>query len=360
METAARFSASHLYSLTRRLLVAAGTPRLIAAEVAGILVNANLAGHDSHGALRLPSYLRSIEKGGMDPVAEPEVVKETAATLRVDGKNGFGHYTARRAMQWAIERAQRCDICAVSLVRTGHVGRLGEYGEQAARAGCIGIVSVGGGSRDGGQVAPFGGARGALGTNPIAVGAPTGGGPPFLMDFATSTIAAGKVQVAQSQGADLPAGCLLDRHGQPSVNPTDLSDGGFLLPFGGHKGYALSLFTCLLSMLPGSFDRERGSLWGGFMLALNVSSFTPLAEYQQDLRQFLDGIRATPPAPGFAEVLVPGDLEARTRAERLARGIQVPVSVRDQLQEWAEKLQVSMSEDAVEPSESERYRSSGE
>src|SRR5713101_253011 len=156
------FQAAYLHSLARRLFIAAGTPRHIADAVAEILVNANLAGHDSHGVLRVPAYLRSIEQGGIDPSAEPEVVKETSGTLLIDGKHGFGHYTAQQAMQRAIEKAKRADLCAVSFVRTGHIGRLGEYAEIAARAGCIGIVTIGGGGRGSGSTVPFGGARGAL------------------------------------------------------------------------------------------------------------------------------------------------------------------------------------------------------
>jgi LDH2 family malate/lactate/ureidoglycolate dehydrogenase len=354
MGTANRFQPAYLHSLARRLFTAAGTPRPIADAVAEILVNANLAGHDSHGVLRVPAYLHAIERGGLHPAAEPEVVRETAATLLIDGGSGFGHYTARQAMARAIEKAKRSDLCAVSFTRTGHIGRLGEYAEQAARAGCIGIVTAGGG-REGDATVPFGGARGALGTNPIAVGAPAGDGAPFLIDFATSMIAEGKIQVARSQEADLPPGCIVDREGSPSTRPADFYDGGFLLPFGGHKGYALSLFTCLLSGLAGRFDPEHGALWGTYMQVLNVSAFTPLEEYQQGVRSFLDRVRATPPAPGFSEVLVPGDLEHRTRAQRLAEGIELPDTIWGQITEWAEKLGVSLSEDAVEAEDAGRY-----
>src|SRR5947209_3620248 len=147
MPTSTRFKAGPLHSLTRRLFIAAGAPSHIADAVAEILVNANLAGHDSHGVLRIPAYLRMIEQGQIDPAAEPEVVKETTGTLLIDGQKGFGHYTAREAMQRAIEKAKRADLCAVSFARIGHIGRLGEYAEAAARSGCIGMVTIGGGGR---------------------------------------------------------------------------------------------------------------------------------------------------------------------------------------------------------------------
>jgi uncharacterized oxidoreductase len=355
MATMHRFPAAYLYSLSRRLFQAAGAPAHIAEEVAGHLVGANLAGHDSHGMLRIPAYLPSIERGGLDPAAEPEVLKETAGTLYMDGRNGFGQYAARRAMDRAIEKAKQSDICFVSMVRNGHIGRVGEYAEVAARAGCIGIISTGGGNRDGGSVVPFGGSKGRMGTNPIAIGVPTGDVTPFVIDIATSVVAEGKIQVARSKGADLPPGCILDRDGNPSVKPADFYDGGAILTFGGHKGYALSLLTCLLGGLAGTFNQERGAMGGTCIQVLNVSAMTPLKEYQQGVRAFLDGIKATPPAPGFPEVLVPGDFEARCRAQRLAQGIEVPDTIYEQIGEWAKKLDVSLGEEAVEASDRARY-----
>ena len=351
------FNASHLHAVIRQLIMAADTPHHIAEVVAEILVNANLAGHDSHGVLRLPGYLSSISSGGIQPAAEPEISNETANTFRIDGRDGFGHYTAQRAMERAIEKATTADNCAVSFVDTGHIGRLGEYAEQAARAGCIGIITYGGGSRGRGGTVPFGGARGALGTNPIAVGVPTGDDSPFVIDFATSMIAGGKISVAQSLGVDLPEGCIVDKHGNPSVKTADFSDGGSLLTFGGHKGYAFSLLTCLLAGLSGTFDIDNASMGNStLMQVINISAFTPLETYQQGVRAFLDGIKSIPPAPGFDEVLVPGDFESRSRSQRLANGINVPDTIYSQLQTWAEKLNASLSENLVEPADVERYQ----
>ena len=350
------FQVSYLHAMTRDVLMAAGTPHRIAENVAEILVNANLAGHDSHGVIRIPSYLQRITDGGTEPAAEPEFVGETANTLRVDGGNGFGHHTARSAMARAIEKAKEADTCSVTLVRTGHIGRLGEYAEQAARAGCVGITTNGSGVKDGGNIVPFGGASGALGTNPISVGVPTGDDTPFVIDFATSMIAGGKIMFAQSRGVDLPEGCIVDKHGNPSVRTADFYDGGFLLPFGKHKGYAFSLLMCLLGGLSGNFDAGRGAMGGQFMLVLNVNAFTPLEAYQQGVCAFLDGIKSIPPAPGFDEVLVPGDYERRSRLQRLAQGVDVPDTTYQQILEWSERLNVSLDEGIVKPSDVERYR----
>lgn len=343
MPTTHCFNANHLHAITQQLFMAAGAPEHIANDVAEILVKSNLAGHDSHGVLRIPAYLRSIKDGGINPAAEPEVLKEIANMLILDGKSGFGHYTARQAMKRAIEKAKQADICGVSLIRTGHIGRLGEYAEQAAHAGCIGIISTGGGAKGGGKTVPFGGALGALGTNPISIGVPTGDEAPFIIDFATSMIAEGKIQVARSKDVDLPAGYIVDKNGNPSVKTSDFYEGGFLLTFGGHKGYSLSLLTCLLGGLSGGFDLKRGSMGGQFMLAINISAFTPLEAYQQGVRAFLDGIKATPPAPGFKEVLVPGDFEHLSRTQRLVKGLEIPDTIYQQIKEWAEKLNVSLN-----------------
>ena len=349
------FQASHLHSIVRRLFVAAGTPLHIAQDVAQILVNANLAGHDSHGVLRIPVYLQGIESGGLNPTSEPVIIKETDTTLIVDGGTCLGHFAARQAMKWTIAKAKKANLCGLSLASTGHIGRLGEYAEAATREGCIGVVTFGSGCGQAGAVVPFGGAKGGLGTNPIAVGVPTGDDSPFIIDYATSMIAQGKIQVAQSKGIDLPEGSILDKHGNPSVKTADYFDSGSMLPFGGHKGYALSLLVCMLGGLSGNFNIESGSMHGFFMQVINIEAYTPLEEYQQGVRAFLDGMKRTPPAPGFDEVLVPGDFEYRARTHRLVHGIDLPDTIYRQICQCAEKLNVSMDDDATEDIDRQLY-----
>ena len=332
--------ATALQELTSRLFMQVGAPEHIADDVARILVGANLAGHDSHGVLRLPIYLQHITEGKLDPAAEPVVVEEDATTLKIDGQNGFGHYTARRGMALAIAKARQSKISCVTFTRINHIGRLGEYAEDAARAGCLGITTVGNGSRDFGRTAPYGGAQYRLGTNPIAVGVPTGDAFPFVLDFATSIVAEGKIQVARSKGLDMPPGYLFDKQGQPTVKTADFYDGGCMVPFGLHKGYALSLFICLLGGLGAPFDPEKAAMGGCYMQVLNIDAFTPLADYQRNVRMFLNAMKATPLAPGFDEVLVPGEFEERNRRQRLANGVEIPETIISQLRQWAEKLNV--------------------
>lgn len=334
------FQAADLQAFANSLFVAAGTPQPIADTVAEILIKANLAGHDSHGVLRIPAYLDGIENGGIRPDAEPAVLQETETTLHIDGGNGFGHYTARYAVRRAVEKAKQGRTGFATLTRTGHIGRLGEYAQEAAESGCIGIITVGGGAKGSGRILPFGGSVGALGTNPIAIGVPTGDDRPFLMDFATSVIANGKTYVAASENRDIPEGCVVDKHGNPTTKTDAYNDGGHLLPFGAHKGYALSLFVALLGGLGGGFNAETGAMGGLYMQVIDVEAFTQLAAYQQGVRTFLDVIKETPPASGVDAVLVPGDFEADTRAHRLSNGIEIPDTIYQSLRTYAEKWNV--------------------
>lgn len=335
-----RFQAQQLQATTRNIFVAAGTPTHIAEVVAQILVGANLTGHDSHGVLRVPVYLRQIKEGKINAAAEPTVIKETDSTLLLDGQLGFGHYMAYRGMTLAIEKAKQANISCVSFRNSTHIGRLGEYAEMAARAGCIGLITYGLGG-DGGSVVPFGGAKGALSTNPLAVGIPAGTDVPFVLDFATSVVAEGKLQVARSKNQPVPAGIIVDKNGNPTTDTADFYDGGYLLPVGQHKGYALALMICLLGGLGGNFNPEVGSARGELMQVINIEAFLPLADYETGARAFLEQIKSTPPAPGFDEVITPGDFEARLRKQRLADGIELPETIVEQLRTVATDLNVA-------------------
>jgi uncharacterized oxidoreductase len=146
--------------------------------------------------------------------------------------------------------------------------------------------------------------------------------------------------VARSKGLDMPPGHLFDKHGQPTVKTADFYDGGCLTTFGLHKGYALSLFVCLLGGLGAPFNPEKAAMGGCYMQVLNIDAFTPLADYQRNVRMFLDAMKETPLAPGFDEILAPGDFEVRNRRSRLAHGVEVPETIVSQLRQWAEKLAV--------------------
>jgi hydroxycarboxylate dehydrogenase B len=248
-------SVAELRKVTESIFTAAGAPADLATEMADALVGANLAGHDSHGVIRIPAYVRMIAEGQLDPKARPEVIKETASTALVDGKWTFGHVAAKFGTSVAIKKAKEAGAAAVSIVRANHIGRLGQWASQAAAEDVIAMVVVGGGSggsRGGrGSAAPFGGAEPAFSTNPIAIGMPGGEMPDMLIDFATTVVAEGKLQVARAKDVPVPPGSILDKDGNPTTNANDFYNGGMLLPFGGHKGYALAMFV---EMLGGAFS----------------------------------------------------------------------------------------------------------
>jgi uncharacterized oxidoreductase len=340
MATSRRIQADVLRDFCTRLFKAVGTPPEIAEVVARILVNSDLKGHLSHGVYQIPGYIRGMEKKELIPDATPEIIRQTASTAFVDSHCGWGHYAGQWCMHLAIEKARATGMGAVSIVNSHHIGRLGEYAEQAAAEGFAAILVTGG--RSVGGASPFGGAEGALGTNPIAFGFPSADGRHFISDFATTAIAGAKIHIARIKGTTLPPGSIIDKHGHPSVDPEDFYDGGRLLVFGGYKGYAISLLTCLLGGLAG-VTPDSGDMGGTYFQAIDISAFQPLEDYQVAVKSFLNGIRSIPPAPGFSEVLVPGDPERNAEAEQLREGIELPEKIRQELLECAEKYNVTAS-----------------
>lgn len=332
-----------------RLFVAAGTPDDIAEVAAEHLVLANLSGFDSHGIVHITHYLHEMSTGALVPAARPEIVEERAASAVVDGHHGWGLYAGMRALDIAAAKARETGVGAVSVRRCGHIGRLGHYAEAAAADGLISFITWGAGRpvtwgppRAGYHLAvPFGGGAPALSTNPFAFGVPTGDDAPFVVDFATTVIANAKAWILRERGEPLPAEAALDRDGQPTTDPAVYMDGGMLRIFGAHKGYGISLLTTLLGGLTGTGVDNPHGMEGPFFLVIDPGAFGDADTYVPTVRSFLDGIRATPPAPGCAEVLVPGDFEVRSRTERAVLGIEITPSVRVALERAAQSLQVA-------------------
>ena len=231
-----------LIALAAAILVASGTAPEHAEVVARSLVEANVAGHDSHGVLRLMSYVEFVQRGDVQPSAEPAVAFERGAIARVDGRRGWGQLAAQLATATAVRLARSHGVGVVVVDRCGHVGRVGEYVETIAAAGFVGHALC---NAEPAVAAPGTGVR-ALGTNPVAWAVPRGEGEPVLVDFATAELAEGKLRVAVSRGEQLKVPAVVDAQGRPSHDPATFYDGGALVPFGGHKGYALSVVAELL------------------------------------------------------------------------------------------------------------------
>ncbi len=335
-----QIQAEPLKRIVSAIFTAADTPPETAEYMAESLVHNNLMGHDSHGVIRVPFYCSQIRSGALKPQAAPRVLKETPTTALVGGSWNFGQVAARYAAEVAIAKAKEANVAAVGLVEMNHVGRLGEFAGMMAQAGMFGMMIVGGWRTPIAGVAPFGGQGRALGTNPYAMAVPTSRHDIVLLDFATTVLAEGKLQVARAKKAPVPLGVVLDMNGQPSTNAEDFYAGGVMLPFGAHKGYGLSLMADLVGgLLAGAdsfkdFDNETGAM----LFCIKIEAFRPLMEYQQKVDDRIDVIKAVKPAPGVKEVLIPGEPERNNEKVRAMEGIALPDATWEGLKQTASEL----------------------
>ena len=336
-------TAAALRHNVQAILEATGTPPDLAQIVAEALVEANLVGHDSHGLIRLPQYIDMVREGRVHPAARPSLLSRQQATARVDGARGWGQPAARLATDIVIGLAQEYGVGAVTIDHCNHIGRVGEYVERIAKAGLIGLTLC----NVGAAVAPFGGRQPRMGTNPMAWGIPRGAGQdPLVVDFATSVVAEGKLRVARAKGEQLAPGLIIDRDGQPSTEPADFYAGGALLPFGGYKGYGLSVMIELvggaLSGMGPSMAAKYQHGNGTMLMALNIPHFVAPEQFAAEANELCESLNATPTVAGFSEVLVPGEPEMRSRRQRLATGIPVPEPTWQSIQALADELKVTL------------------
>jgi hydroxycarboxylate dehydrogenase B len=332
-----------LHGICLDLLRAVGSPDDLAAAVAGGLHAANLAGHDSHGLVRLPRYLRDARDGKIDPAARAEVVRRRGATACVSARWGWGQPAARLAAQTAGEIAGEHGVGAVSLQDSPHVGRMADYVELIASGGQLGMTVTNATP----NVAPFGGRTRALGTDPIAFAIPRGDGqPPIVVDFATSVRAEGKVRVARAAGRTVPPGTLIDAEGNPSVDPEDYYNGGALLPAEGHKGYALAVaIEALGGVLSGMAPAMLPAYGGGngmFVMALEIEAFIEVERFMGQVEEMAAALHRAPTAPGVDRVLLPGEPELISAERRRREGIPIAEATLDELRELADELGVTL------------------
>ena len=322
---------NQIVRITDVMLQAGGASAGHAGIVADHLAQANLAGYDSHGFLRIPQYLKEIEEGRVDPKAEPEVVGNHGAILQIDGQATFGQVVATRATEMAIEKARDHGVSLVTMGNLTHTGRIGTYPEMAAAAGLAAIMFTGfAGGGPSATVAPFGGREGRLATNPLAMAFPHAEGAPVLIDLASSMATDGTLRVYRNKEQELPDTWIIDKHGVPSRNPNDFFDGGAHLPVGGmqggHKGYALSVMIALFGGLLGQIALPPGKVdfWGGStILAIDLGRMAPLETIRAEAQQMMRYVQDTPSMEGSNGVFLPGERSAKTRQERLAQGIPV-------------------------------------
>lgn len=306
--------ADELVRFTADLLVRIGMRADDARRMAEVIVSADLAGHESCGVRQVPGYVEVVLRGAVDPAARPVVEHDRGSLLRVDGGRGFGHVTFRYVTDLAVERAGRFGICGIAVHSTHHLGRVADFCDAAARQGVVTLFFLN--QSGGGQVVvPPGGTAARLATNPIAVGVPRSrpGGPHLVVDLATSAVAAGRLAEWRDRG-----------HPDP---PDWVTPEGLLTPFGGVKGFGLSLVVeALAGALSGAGtvgpDPEVDAQ-GGFVIGLDVAALRPLAEVTADLDAALEYVRDVPLEDPVRPVRLPGEGSAATRHRREADGVPV-------------------------------------
>ena len=327
-----------------------GSASAEAGIVSDHLVDANLAGHDSHGVIRVPKYIDWHAKGMVLANGHAAIVRETPCHAIVDGQFGYGQVIAREAMDIAISKARQSGLCAIAIRNAGHLGRIGAWAEQVANAGFASIHFVNT-SGFGILVAPFGGTDRRLSANPIAAGAPGLDGAPLILDISTSAIAEGKIQVALNEGKQLPENCTIDAQGCPNRDPATFygPPAGALLPFGGHKGYGLSIFCEILAgALSGGLTTHPENATAGRLvnnmlsLVFDPAAFCGREVFRAEIQRMAAWVKASPPANSGGQVLLPGEIEWLTRVERERDGIPLNAETRRQISASVQALGVKL------------------
>ena len=333
-------AADRLRQLTATILARGGSEPAEAELVADHLVDANLAGHDSHGVGLIPHYVRHVQAGLVVPNTSVKVVKDDGAFLMFDGQRGFGRRVAGEAMAGAMERCRETGVVVMTLAGSHHIGRVGAYGELASAAGLVSLHFVNVADHTG-LVAPFRGSDARFSTNPVCIAMPgTATQPSLLLDMATSGVAMGKVAVAKRAGRRLPDGNLIDPQGAPTNDPEVMyrEPRGSLLPFGAHKGYALAVLTELLAgalsgggTIQPENPRRGGIVNNMFSVIVDPARLAGVDWMRREVDGFVGYVKASLPADPASPVLVPGDPERLAREQRLRAGIPLDAATWEEL-----------------------------
>ena len=316
--------------------------------VAENLVLANLLGHDSHGIGMIPRYIDALLEGGLVVNQKVRVATDAGSLLALDGGRGYGQSIGRQAMAMAIERAKRLGSCILSLGNSHHLGRIGHWAEMAVAEGLVSIHFVNVLSHA--RVAPHAGRDARFGTNPCCIAIPLPGEPPFVLDYATSAVAQGKLRVAHNKGEKVPQGLLIDTEGNPTQDPryAVVPPFGAMQPFGGYKGSGMAIACELLGgALTGGgtwhhpeSDQQR-VLNGMLAVVLDPKRLGTQEVFQREAREFLDWLRKSRPAPGFDKVRIAGEPEREKRARREREGIPVDATTWKEIESAAAKVKLS-------------------
>lgn len=360
---ATRYNWKGLEDFCKQVFQKAGVPEQSAAIVAESLVQADLRGVDSHGVVRTAIYLKRMEAGMIDAFADVEKVSESDATVLVDGKNNFGSVIGTKALDIALEKAKRNGASFVGVKGSNHFGTGAYYAMKAIEQDMILLVM----SNASQTMPPTGGVRPFIGTNPLAVGVPSGKELPFILDMATSVVARGKIIVSAQKGESIPLGWAIDKDGNPTTDAHAALEGS-VLPMGGPKGYAISMFIDILAgVLTGAgFGKYVNNMYenweqpqnvGHLFIAVDINRFIPVDLFKARMDQYIREIKQEPKAPGVDEILIPGELEYRRTLERKENGIELPIKVVEELAGIGQSYGIDLAKAAYEHAKNEGAKS---
>ena len=316
------------------------------AEIFGAaLVFSELRFHPGHGqgVKRLRRYQYRLGEGLVDATARLEVVKESPALALMDAHNGIGTVAATRAMRVAIEKAKVCGIGQVLVRNSTHFGSSAVHACVAPPEGCIGIAYTNAGP----EMAPWGGREGVVGTNPWGIAAPTGLGFPAVLDIALTTAGKGMMRWHADEGRPMPLDWALTPDGQETDDP-EAAMAGALLGIGTYKGYGLAFMTDVLTgvVAGGGYGltpyADEGKMDVSHSLtAIDIEWFMPLEEFRRRMDDFAEMVRSRALRPGFDEILLPGEQEARRVVRKTATGVPLQNEVLADLRALGAELDVT-------------------
>jgi LDH2 family malate/lactate/ureidoglycolate dehydrogenase len=343
-----RVAPAMLADFIKRAFEAAGLPSADADILAGLMVEADLRGSDTHGVIRLPLYLRRLKAGGVKARPNIRIVQERPASALVDGDNGMGHLVMRFAAMTAIDKAKRAGIGWVGAGMSNHAGPAALYAMMPLAHDMIGLYLAVGSNN---HLPPWGSTENLLGTNPIAIAIPADEEPPIVLDMAPTVAAFGKVRLKMQRGEELPVGWMIGRDGKPLTDPKRAEE-GLLLPIGDYKGYGLSLIIGLLAgTLNGAafgrevidFVKEQGKATntGHAIVAVSVEAFAPAAAFKRQVDAAIRTMRGAERLPGVERIWLPGEQSHLKRQERAKGGVPMPKPLRDSLAAAARDLGIA-------------------
>lgn len=349
-DTGKRFNPVKLSAFCVAVLEKADVPKEHAQMVADNLLAANLRGVDTHGVTRLPIYVERVRAGLINGKAAGTIVAETETTAAYDGQNALGQVVGTYAMRKTLEKAEAMGVGLVTVNNSNHYGTAAYYAMMALKRDMIGFSVTNSPS----LMAPWGGKKVFFGTNPLAIAVPAGEEKPFVLDLATSVVARGAVILAAKKGDPIPSTWAINKDGEPTTDAKEALQGA-LLPLGGHKGFGLAMAIEILSaaLAGGPFGPHVGELYNNpdtpqavshFFAAFRIDRFRPIREFKAEMDAMVREVKAQPLAKGFTKIMVAGEPEHLTEADRRVNGVPLSEAVVGDLKKLGDSVGISFEE----------------